>query len=134
LSRGQSLVELAICAPVVTLLALGAVALVQVADAKQGLEAATQAAVAAAARAPDAATAKSAAAQRFMEMASTYPLGRPVLRMTLGTFERGGLLIAESSASVELGWGGFLGLPNSIVLRATAETRVEAWRSRGQGS
>jgi Flp pilus assembly protein TadG len=131
LSRGQSLVELAVCAPVVTLLALGAVALVQVADARQGLEAATQAAAAAAARAPDADTAKSAAAQGFMEIVSTYPLGRPVLRVTLGGFERSGLLIAESSASVELGWGGFLGLPNRIVLHCTAETRVEAWRSRG---
>lgn len=131
MSRGQSLVELAVCAPVVTLLALGAVALVQVAGAKQGLETATQAAVAAAARAPDWASAKSAASQRFVEVASSYSLGEPVLRIALGGFERGGRLIADSSASVEVGWGGFLGLPNRIVLTAAAETRVEAWRSRG---
>ena len=134
MKRGQSLVELAVCAPVVTLLALGAVTLVHVTDARQGLEAATQAAVAAAARAPDAASAKSAARQRFMEVASRYPLREPVLRLTLGAFERGGSLIADSSASAELAWGGFLGLPDSIVLRATAETRVEAWRSRGAPS
>jgi len=130
MNRGQSLVELAVCAPVVTLLALGAVTLVQVADAKQGLEAATQAAAAAAARAPDAAGARLAAGQRFTDVAGGYSLREPTLRLTMGAFERGGPLVAGSSATVDLGWGGFLGLPGTIVLHATAETRIETWRSR----
>ncbi len=47
MKNGQALVELAICAPVVALLGVGAAAVVQIADAGAGLDAATQAAVAA---------------------------------------------------------------------------------------
>jgi len=130
LSRGQSLVELAVCAPLVTLLALGTVTLVQLAEAREGLEAATQAAVDAAARAPDAAGATAAARERFVALVGGYPLMDPTLRVSLGDFERGGVVVADSTASVDLGWGGFLGLPGRVVLVASAETRIEEWRSR----
>jgi Flp pilus assembly protein TadG len=130
LSRGQSLVELAICAPIVTLLTLGVVAMVQVADATAGLEAATQAAAAAAARAPDPGSAQLAAEEQFSAVIDAYPLTAARLRLSLGSFQRGKTLFAESSAVVEIGWAGVLGLPRRLALSSTAETRVEAWRTR----
>lgn len=130
MNRGQSLVELAICAPVVIVLALGAVALVQVAEARQSLEAATQAAVAAAARAPDAARARTAAGDRFTAMVAGTPLREPALRLDLGAFARGGAITAEANTSVELAWGGLLGLPREVTFTVTARTLVDRWRSR----
>jgi uncharacterized protein (UPF0333 family) len=44
LNRGQALLELALCAPVVILIAVGVAAVVQVQDASAGLDAATHAA------------------------------------------------------------------------------------------
>ena len=74
MSRGQALLELSVCAPVVMLLTLGTVAGGQVIDARAGLDAATNAAAAAAARAPDPASAQSAAHARFQSMIAGYPL------------------------------------------------------------
>ena len=54
---GQALLELALCAPVVLLLALGGAAVVQLQDATAGLDAATTAAAEMASRAPDPRTA-----------------------------------------------------------------------------
>jgi len=42
-ARAQALLELALCAPIAILLALGTVAAVQIAGARAGLDAATQA-------------------------------------------------------------------------------------------
>lgn len=131
MSRGQSLVELTVCAPVVTLLALGAVALVELEVAKEGLNAATHAAAGAAARAPDVESARWVAQQRFVDVAGAYPLSAPVLRLGLTTFQRGAVLTAESTASVDVGWGGFLGIPDRVLLQSTAEAVVDPWRSRG---
>ncbi|HXI95084.1 MAG TPA: TadE/TadG family type IV pilus assembly protein, partial [Candidatus Acidoferrum sp.] len=77
MSRGQSLVELAVCAPLIVLLTLGTAAAVQVVDASAGLQAATQAAAAEASRAPDAATAERTALARFEVMVADYPLRSP---------------------------------------------------------
>ena len=63
--RGQALVELALCAPVVLVLALGAVTAVQMIEAEAGLQAATSAALNAAVRAPDANAAIAAARSSF---------------------------------------------------------------------
>jgi Flp pilus assembly protein TadG len=128
-SRGQALIELAICAPVMTLLALGAVALVQVTDAKAGLEGATQAAAAAAARAPDADAARVAGEAQFRSVIDAYPLAGARLKLSLGSFERGTTLTAESAGAVEVGWAGILGLPQRIALSATAKTRIDSWRT-----
>ncbi len=129
MSRGQALVELALCAPVVMMLALGSVAVVQIQDAAAGLEAATEAAAAAAAGAPDPIEAAAAAQQRFAAVASDYPLRAASIRLSAGDFSRAGELVASSSAIVDIGWAA-MGLPSSISLRATAVWRIEPWRTR----
>jgi len=107
-SRGQALVELALCAPVVMMLALGSVAVVQIQDAAAGLE---------------------AAQQRFAAVASDYPLRAATIRLSAGDFSRAGELVASSSAIVDIGWAA-MGLPSRISLRATAVWRIEPWRTR----
>src|SRR4029077_11882614 len=72
-ARAQALLELALCAPVVIFLALAAVAAVQFASARAGLDAATQAAADAAARAPDPAAANESAQSRFESIVAGYP-------------------------------------------------------------
>jgi Flp pilus assembly protein TadG len=129
-ARGQSLVELAICAPVITLLGLGAVAIAQAVDARSGLEAATQAAAATAARANDEATARAAAQERFSATLAAYPIGGAVLDLSLGTFTRGGAVIAESSGFVDVAWARLLPFGARLQLHANAATQVETFRTR----
>ena len=64
-SRGQSLVELAVALPAVLMLALGSAALLRLVDARSGLDGATAAAVADAARPSDAAAAGICGSRRF---------------------------------------------------------------------
>lgn len=123
------MVELAVCAPIVAMLALGAAAAAQVADASAGLEAATQAAAAAAARAPDASTAQVAARARFDGLVAAYPLTGCVLRMDLGSFGRTGVARANSSATIDLAWASLLPFQTRLVLEATAETDLEPYRT-----
>ncbi len=130
MSRGQALVELAVCVPVVMLLALGSAALVQVADAKSGLEAATQAAVAAAARAPDPVSATAEAHRIFAAVVAEYPLSQTSLTLGLGNFARSTRIDAISRGSVDVGWASLAPLRTPVRLRATASARVESWRSR----
>ena len=128
-ARGQSLIELALCAPVVLLLALGTVACVQVASAHAGLEAATQAAAQAAARAPSAQTAVTAAGTRFRGVVAGYPMRSATLSLSLGDFERGGSVTASSSGAIDLGWAAFLFLPGHITLHSQVQIQLEPWRS-----
>ena len=72
--RGQALLELALCAPVTLALALGAVSAVGVLDARSGLQAATDAAVSAAVRAPNHDAAIAAAQATFAAVVAAYPL------------------------------------------------------------
>ena len=130
-SGGQSLVELALCAPIAMLLALGGTAAVQVADARAGLDAATQAAAAAAARSSDPASARLAAEQRFMAMLGGYPVQAPVLRTNLGGFNRNDEVTATSSGRVDIGWASMLLLPSQVVLESKAVVRLEPWRTHG---
>jgi Flp pilus assembly protein TadG len=125
---GQSLVELALCAPILLLLALGAVAVVRVADANAGLSAATQAAAAVAARAPDAATAQRDAEQRFASMAAGYPLRSAVIQLTLGDFGRTDQVVATSSGSVDIAWAAFF-LPGRVALKSVVVVHLELWRT-----
>lgn len=129
MSRGQSLIELAVCAPVILLLALGAVATAQVIDAQAGLEAATRAAAAAAARAPDPATAKAAAQARFVSMVAGYPLSSTDLRITLGKFSRTDQVIASASGSVDVSWASLV-FPKRFALESRAAVSLESWRTR----
>jgi Flp pilus assembly protein TadG len=128
-NSAQAMLELALCAPIVIVLALGTVASVQVAGARAGLEAATQAAGAAAARAPDPATAVSSARERFSAAVSDYPLRSATLNISIGGFERGGQVTATSSALVDVGWGPFLLLPAQLTLRSQVVVRLEPWRT-----
>jgi Flp pilus assembly protein TadG len=123
------MVELAVCAPIVALLALGAAAAAQVADARAGLDAATQAAAAAAARAPDASTAEVAAQARFDAVVAAYPLTGCALQMDLGSFGRTGVARAKSSGTIDLGWASLLPFPTRLVLEATAATDLEPYRT-----
>jgi Flp pilus assembly protein TadG len=131
MARGQALLELALCAPVVLLLALGTVAGVQVASADAGLEAATQAAAQAAARAPSAQAAQAAAQTRFRGIVSGYPVRSATLVLSVGDFDRGGIVTASASASIDIAWAAFVLLPSRITLHSQVRTQLEPWRSRG---
>jgi Flp pilus assembly protein TadG len=128
-ARAQALVELALCAPIVILLALGTVGTVQVAGGRAGLEAATQAAANAAARAPDAATAVAAAQQRFSSLVADYPLRSAMLRISVGNFDRASQVTASSSARVDLAWAALVLLPSQVTLRSQVVLRLERWRT-----
>ena len=128
MSRGQSLVELAICAPVVMLLTLGAVATVQVVDARAGLEAATQAAAAQAARAPGPALATSQAQARFASMIAGYPLRSAHLTIALGQFNRTDQVVATASGGVDVGWAALV-FPRLVSVRCRVSVPLEQWRS-----
>ena len=126
--RGQSLVELAVCAPVVMLLAIGAVATVQVIDAHAGLEAATQAAAAEAARAPDPASAAIAARTRFDSMVASYPLSSPGVSISVGTFSRTDEVVATATGAVDMSWASLI-FPRRLVLDFRATVPLESWRT-----
>lgn len=133
-SRGQSLLELALCAPIVMLLALGTVATVQIADARAGLDAATQAAAGVAARAPDATSAASAAQARFASVISDYPLCGAALQLSVGDLNRAGHVTASSSAFVNVGWAALILLPSHVTLQSHVVLRLEPWRTHRPGS
>jgi Flp pilus assembly protein TadG len=121
--RGQALVELALCAPVILVLALGTVAAVQVLEAESGLQAATGAALGAAVRAPDAASAIAAARSSFVSVIATYPLRSPSIAVAVGTFARGSLVSVDATAMVDASGA-------HIALHVHSALRVERWRSR----
>ena len=127
--RGQALLELALCAPVAILLSIGTVAAVQVADGRAGLDAATQAAADAAARAPDAASAVSAAQERFSSVIAGYPVHSASLNVGVADFNRAALVTASSSAQIDLVWASFVLLPSHVTLQSQVVLRLEPWRS-----
>jgi hypothetical protein len=129
--RAQSLVELAVALPAVLVLALGAAALLRLADAKSGLDGATAAAVADAARQASASAAASCADQRFAAIAAEYPLTLPRLMLT-GTFARGSVYAGSAAAQVDLSFVPLWFLPRSIGIESQASALVEPWRSRAQ--
>lgn len=130
MSRGQSLVELAICAPVVMLLTLGAAATVQVVDARAGLEAATQAAAAEAARAPDPSVATTQAHARFASMVAGYPLRSSHLTIALGQFNRTDRVVATASGDVDVAWASLV-FPRVVRVQCRVTVPLELWRSHG---
>lgn len=129
MSRGQSLVELAVCAPVLMLLAFGSVATVQVIEASSGLDIATRAAAAEAAAAPDAASAQKAAQARFAALIAGYPVHEAHLRIIAGGFSRADQVTAESSGLVDVPWT-FGNLAGDLVLQSTCTSLIEPWRTR----
>ncbi len=129
MSRGQSLVELAVCAPVVLALAAGTVATVEIVDARAGLEAATQAAAAEAASAPDLASAEHGAQARFAAVIAGYPIRSALLQVTLGGFGRADDVVATSSGQVDPFWS-VLDLPGALTLESRVTIPIEPWRSR----
>lgn len=128
-THGQALLELALCAPLVVLLALGTVAGVQVASARAGLEAATQAAVESAVRAPSAERAIAAANERFREVIADYPVGSATLVLSVGDFARAGSVRASASTTIDVAWAGLLLLPSRVTLRSQVRLPLESWRS-----
>ena len=121
--RGQALVELALCAPVILVLALGAVTAVQVLEADSGLRAATSAALNAAVRAPDADAAVAAGRSSFAAVIAGYPVRSAAITIMVGVFARGSLLTADATATVDTA-----GV--HIALSVHDGQRVERWRSR----
>jgi Flp pilus assembly protein TadG len=117
--KGQSLVELAICLPVVLALSLGTVVVVRAVDGAAGLQAATEAAVQSAARAPDAGDAVSAAQSRFASVIGGYPVRGAFIVLQVGDFARGSTIIATAS-----GW------VDQVAIHSQAQASVEPWRSR----
>ena len=128
--RGQALLELALCAPVILVLGLGAVAVVQIFDAESGLQAATDAAASAATRAPDAGSAAATAQKTFDSVAESYPLHSANLNVDVSDFVRGSSLTADSSAVVDIAGESIAFLPAHITLRAHATAVIERYRSR----
>lgn len=128
-AHAQALLELALCAPVVILLALGTVAAVQVAIARAGLDAATQAAANAAVRAPDAVSAAATAHERFSSVIAGYPVRSIKLVVGTGGFERSGEITVSSSAEVDLTWASFVLLPGHMTLQSQVVLRLEPWRT-----
>jgi Flp pilus assembly protein TadG len=128
MSRGQALLELAVCAPLVMLLTLGGVAIGQVIDARAGLDAATNAAAAAAARAPDPSSARRAAHARFQSMVADYPLSSTQLSLSVGNFSRNDEVQATASASVDVSWMALV-IPKTLTLQSHCTVRIESWRS-----
>jgi Flp pilus assembly protein TadG len=128
LNRGQALLELALCAPVVILLGVGVAAVVQVEDASAGLDAATHAAASAGARAPDPVTADSAAHARFAAVQLAYPLRGATLEVSFGSFSRADDVTVTSEALVDIGWAGLV-LPHRLEVRSRAVVRLEPWRT-----
>jgi len=126
--RGQALIELALCAPIVILLTLATVAVVQMHDAASGLEAAIQAAASAASRAPDAASAIAIGEVRFASVVKLYPLRSPSVIVTVGDFSRAGEIVVEASALVDIAWAG--GVSRGTHLRSKVIVTAERWRSR----
>jgi Flp pilus assembly protein TadG len=126
--RGQALLELALCAPVVILLAVGVAAVVQVEDAAAGLDAATHAAASVAARAPDPATADIAADARFASIVAAYQLDDATLHISFGRFTRAGELTATAEGFVDVGSAGLV-LPHRLEVRAQAVVQLEPWRT-----
>jgi Flp pilus assembly protein TadG len=126
---GQSLLELALCAPIVILLALGTAATVEIADARAGLDAATEAAAGAVVRAPDAASGTNAAQARFASVVIDYPLRTAALHLSVGDFSRGGEVTASSTAFVDIGWAAMLLLPGHVTLQSQVVLRLEPWRT-----
>lgn len=126
--RGQALLELAVCAPVLVLLALGVAAVVQVEDAAAGLDAATSAAASAASRAPDPIAADLAARARFAAVVAAYPLRDAVLHISLGSFSRVSDVIVTADAFVDVAWAGLV-LPHRFHLGSRAVMRLEPWRT-----
>ena len=131
MSRGQALVELAVCAPVVVLLTLGAAAGVQLIDARAGLDAATNAAAAAAARAPDPATADSSARARFDSVVAGFPLSSTHLSLSVGKFGRTDEVVASASGTVDVSWAALV-IPKTLTLESRCTVPIESWRSRRQ--
>ncbi len=126
--KGQALLELALCAPVAMLLALGVAAVVQVQDAAAGLDAATKAAAEAASRAPDPRSANTAAHARFAAMVSAYPLRGTVLRVSFRNFTRATDVRVASEAFVDVSWAALV-LPNDFRIRSATSVRLERWRT-----
>jgi Flp pilus assembly protein TadG len=127
-NRGQALLELALCAPVLILMAVGVPAVVEVQDASAGLDAATHAAASVAARAPDPMTANRAAHARFAAMVTAYPLRGATLQVSFGSFNRTEEATVASEALVDVGWAGLV-LPHRFELRSRAVVRLEPWRT-----
>lgn len=130
MSRGQALVELAVCAPIVALLGIGAAAAIQVAEAQTGLDAATRSAVAVAARAADATHAQSVARSRFASVIAAYPLRDGEMSLDSGSFSRGGRIVVTAIAHVDVGWAALVFPQRTLELRATAIAQLDPWRSR----
>lgn len=126
--RGQALLELALCAPLVVLVAVGVAAVVQVANAGEGLDAATHAAASVAARAPDPVAAVNAARSRFAAVATGYPLHDARLQIAFGSFSRAADLTFTSQAYVDVGWAGLV-FPKRLAVRSRAVVQLELWRT-----
>jgi Flp pilus assembly protein TadG len=127
---GQSLLELGLCLPLLLAIGLGSVAVIRLADARMGLEVATSAAAATAARAAGPAEARAAGQDRFDRIARAYAFRKTVVSVDTDRFQRGGTVRVTSSAQVDLAFAPVPGIPSRLLLQAAAGAEVERWRSR----
>jgi Flp pilus assembly protein TadG len=133
MNGGQALVELALCAPVVVFLAIGTAAVVQVEDAAAGLNAATQAAATAAARAPDPVAAKAAARSTFDAAVASYPLSGTTFQISVGGFGRSADVTVTSRGFIDVGWAALV-VPHRLGVHSRAVMTLERWRTHRPSS
>lgn len=125
--RGQSLVELAVCLPLLVTLAFGALALTRLAITKSRLDAATAAAAATAARQPTASQGTSQGVAAFQQATASYPLVNPAVSIASNGWRRGASVTATASAAFDLGLPAW---PGRFVLISSAAALIEPYRSR----
>jgi Flp pilus assembly protein TadG len=128
--RGQALIEVALCTPIIMVLALGTVAAVRLADARSGLDAATASAAASAVRAPDRVSAEAAGRQRFTAVIAGYPVEGAAVEIDAGGFARGGEVGVTGRGTVDLTFALLPGGAARVTLNSHATAQVEPWRSR----
>jgi Flp pilus assembly protein TadG len=128
--RGQALIEVALCTPIIMVLALGTVAAVRLADARSGLDAATASAAASAARAPDRVGAEAAARQRFAAVIAGYPVEGAGVEIDVGGFARGGEVRVTGRGTADLTFALLPGGAARVSLTSRATAQAELWRSR----
>ena len=129
-ARGQALIETALCLPILLIIALGTAAVVRVADARSGLDAACAAAVATAARAPGEQEAISSSQLRFRTVAAGYPLLGPAMAVSLGDFTRGEMVTAQATAAVDLSFAPLPRWVSPLRISSAAQARIDQWRTR----
>ena len=73
--------------------------------------------------------AMAAADARFRGVVAEYPLRSATLVVSVGDFDRGGSVLASSSASIDVAWAALLLVSSQVTLHSQVRLQLEPWRS-----